>query len=47
VYRCGCPEKGVGKPCNWYETMVKKHPDLASTDIQTRYDEYNRIFYGE
>lgn len=33
VYRCGCPEP-CG--CGWYETMVRKHPDLASTDIQTR-----------
>lgn len=47
VYRCGCPEKGVGKPCGWYEKMVEKCPDLASTDIQTRYDAYNRIFWGD
>lgn len=45
VYRCGCPEKGMGKPCDWYDKMVEQHPDLASTDIQTRYDTYNRLFW--
>jgi hypothetical protein len=25
--------------------MVEKHPLLASTDIQTRYDAYNEIFW--
>jgi hypothetical protein len=44
VYRCGCPE-GCG--CRWFDKMVAKYPDLASTDIQRRYDAYNRIFYGE
>lgn len=44
VYRCGCPE-GCG--CHWFDKMVAKYPDLASTDIQRRYDAYNCIFYGE
>lgn len=44
VYRCGCPESGG---CGWYEAMVKRFPKLASTDIQERYDEYNRIFHVE
>ena len=44
VYRCGCPEMGG---CGWYEAMVKRFPKLASTNIQERYDEYNRIFYME
>ena len=44
VYRCGCPESGG---CGWYEAMVKRFPKLASTNIQERYDEYNRIFYVE
>lgn len=44
VYRCGCPE---ATGCGWYEKMVSKYPDLASTDIQKRYDAYNRIFYRE
>lgn len=43
VYRCGCPEPNG---CQWFNQMVKKYPDLASTDIQKRYDTYNRIFYG-
>jgi hypothetical protein len=33
--------------CGWFEAMMKKFPKLASTDIQERYDEYNRLFYGE
>ena len=48
VYRCGCPEStnciGATK---WYNEMVKRFPKLASTDIQERYDEYNRIFHVE
>lgn len=44
VYRCGCPEMGGG--CGWYSNMVARYPDLASTDIQKRYDAYNKIFYG-
>ena len=44
IYRCGCPEPSG---CGWYTRMVEKYPDLASTDIQKRYDAYNRIFYGE
>ena len=47
VYRCGCPEKGMSeKKCDWFEKMVEKCPDFASTDIQTRYDAYNRMFWG-
>lgn len=42
VYRCGCPEM---KSCKWYEKMVLIHPDLKSTNIQVRYDIYNKIFY--
>ena len=44
VYRCGCPE---ANGCSWYAKMVEKHPKLASTNIQERYDEYNRLFFGE
>ena len=44
IYRCGCPENGK---CKFYKNALKEHPKLASTDIQERYDEYNRIFYGE
>lgn len=42
IYRCGCPEMNN---CGWFKAMVEKHPDLASTDIQTRYDAYNAWFY--
>ena len=44
VYRCGCPE---ANGCSWYAKMVEKHPKLASTNIQERYDEYNKLFFGE
>lgn len=43
IYRCGCPEQSG---CGWYQRMVAKYPDLASTNIQKRYDAYNKIFYG-
>ena len=42
VYRCGCPEQWG---CHWFDKMVDKYPDLASTDIQRRYDAYNKIFW--
>ncbi len=41
IYRCGCPEM---KTCGWYDAAVRKCPELASTDIQVRYDAYNRVF---
>ena len=44
VYRCGCPEPNG---CKWFDIQHGKYSDLASTDIQRRYDAYNRIFYGE
>lgn len=43
IYRCGCPESAG---CGWYQAMVAKHPKLASTNIQQRYDAYNEMFYG-
>ena len=43
IYRCGCPEQSG---CGWYQHMVAEHPELASTNIQERYDVYNKIFYG-
>ena len=45
IYRCGCPELNGG--CGWYARMVEKFPDLASTDIQKRYDTYNKIFWED
>lgn len=41
VYRCGCPEM---YSCGWYSLVSAVHVDMKSTDIQTRYDEYNRVF---
>ena len=41
IYRGGCPEPSG---CGWYETIVAIHPDLASNNIQERYDAYNRMF---
>ena len=43
VYRCGCPEEWG---CHWFNKMCEKHPKLASTNIQERYDAYNEVFYG-
>lgn len=43
VYRCGCPEPNG---CGWYREAIKRRPDLASTDIPTRYIAYNKPFYG-
>lgn len=38
VYRCGCPEMGG---CGWFNS----HPELQTSDIQSRYDAYNELFY--
>ena len=43
VYRCGCPEPGG---CKWYETACAIDPTFASTNIQERYDAYNRMFHN-
>lgn len=44
VYRCGCPENGN---CKFFARAAEMAPDMASTDIQKRYDAYNKFFYGE
>jgi hypothetical protein len=44
VYRCGCPENGK---CKFFENVIKYNTDMASTDIQKRYDAYNKMFYRE
>ena len=44
IYRCGCPENGM---CKFFERLSQKYPDFASTDIQKRYDAFNKYFYGE
>lgn len=43
VYRCGCPEQ---QTCGYYKYLCSKNIDCMSTDIQTRYDAYNEVFYG-
>jgi hypothetical protein len=43
VYRCGCPENGK---CQFFKNIIKDLPEIASTDIQKRYDAYNKLFYG-
>jgi hypothetical protein len=43
VYRCGCPEPNG---CQWFDRMAAKKLNIASTDIQQRYDAYNEVFYG-
>lgn len=42
VYRCGCPEM---QTCGMYEWWLKFHPDIASADIQKRYNTYNELFW--
>lgn len=42
VYRCGCPEPNG---CQWFDHMAAKRLNIASTDIQQRYDAYNEVFY--
>jgi hypothetical protein len=43
IYRCGCPEPQC---CGWYEAACERDPRLASTNIQERYDAYNRMFHN-
>ena len=42
IYRGGCPEPTC---CGWYDVACKRDPRLASTNIQERYDAYNRMFH--
>ena len=44
VYRCGCPEQ---TECRFFQRLVERSPDAASTDIQKRYNAFNEFFYGE
>lgn len=44
VYRCGCPEPNG---CKWFDRVAAKHLNLTSTDIQHRYDAYNKVFYEQ
>lgn len=42
IYRCGCPELNGG--CGLYEKLIEIDPEMKSTNIQQRYDAYNRWF---
>lgn len=44
IYRCGCPENGK---CQFFKNVIQYRPELASPNIQERYDAYNKMFYGE
>ena len=44
VYRCGCPEPNG---CKWFDHVAAKCLNIASTDIQQRYDAYNEVFYEQ
>lgn len=48
IYRCGCPEENG---CEFFDNFCKKWRESGAnvdlTNIQARYDEYNRQFYGE
>lgn len=47
IYRCGCPELGSEpSKCVFFKKLIEKCPDVASTDIQKRYDAYNEFFYS-
>ena len=43
IYRCGCPEPNG---CGWYDAICERDPKLRSTNIQGRYDAYNRMFHN-
>lgn len=46
-YRGGCCEKGIStKKCDFYDKLCEQIPELKTTDLQARYDAYNRWFYS-
>lgn len=53
VYRCGCPEMTRcplaqhGRGLSYWELLGEKtNGTIVTTDIQERYDEYNKIFWS-
>ena len=44
VYRCGCPE--MNRCGYWNKLIALTTGDIVTADIQTRYNEYNRIFWS-
>lgn len=48
IYRGGCPEKGLGTKCKFYEDFLKRHPEITvQTSLEERYDIYYEEFFGE
>lgn len=47
VYRCGCPEMNCCTEAYFYKLIAKTTGDIVTADIQTRYNEYNRVFWSE
>lgn len=44
----GCREEGLGTGCKFYESFLKRHPEITvHTSIQERYDIYNKEFFDE
>lgn len=41
VYRCGCPEM---QSCGWFKDVSDIFKEMKSTNIQDRYDCYNKYF---
>lgn len=44
IYRCGCSE---ANSCGYFKVLCQQDIDCMSTDIQVRYDAYNRIFHKQ
>jgi len=44
IYRCGCPEF---KTCGYWDSFLKRHPDINMFDIKERYKAANEDFYHE
>lgn len=48
IYRGGCPEKGLGTKCKFYEDFLNRHPEItAQTSLEERYDIYYEEFFGK
>lgn len=45
VYRCGCPEQVECPVKFWENAMLQTNGRITSTDIQDRYNVYNRLFW--
>ena len=45
IYRCGCPEM-TECPAKFFEELCEHDEAARSTNIQERYDAYNRHFWS-